>query len=240
LKTIEEHYQTLFGVTKPWAVRHVAEYVESREVRVVIRLRDGAEVECPRCGKMAEPLPDSMERKTMETMLWHYKLLLDCAAPRCCCEAHGAFAVQTPMDNAVTVTERNPEELPPHDPVEEPPSVEVVGARSGELILLGMHHPYANAKDAIVIILTELAKRNSGFLEKLSRHPDIRGKKRHYIARTSAEIYPDRPDLQTHHATLPGGWLLGTNISNFIKERIVRAATEVAGLEYGRDIVVDF
>ncbi len=99
--------------------------------------------------------------------------------------------------------------------VSAPPATSLsVPPRSGKLILQGKAYPYQNAKDAMVIILRELAKSSPSFLERCSQHPDAQGRKRRYIARTAEELYPDREDLRDMRATLPGGWLVATNINN--------------------------
>jgi hypothetical protein len=55
----------------------------------------------------------------------------------------------------------------------------------------------------------------------------------------SYEERRERPDLRDARAALPGGWLVATNISNREKEKIIRFATEVAGLTYGKDVIVE-
>jgi hypothetical protein len=113
-------------------------------------------------------------------------------------------------------------------------------SRRGTLLLRGRKYPYNNAKDAMVIVLRELAKTNTSFLERCAQHPDAQGRKRRYIARTPEELYPDRPDLRDCRESLPGGWLVATNINNVLKKTIIRLAAEVAGLRFGQDIVVEF
>jgi hypothetical protein len=113
-------------------------------------------------------------------------------------------------------------------------------SRSGTLVLLGKAHGYHNAKDAMVIVLRELAKSEPTFLERCSQHPDAQGRKRRYIARTAEELYPDREDLRDMREQLPGGWLVATNLNNVLKKTIIRLATEVAGLSFGKDVIVDF
>ncbi len=120
------------------------------------------------------------------------------------------------------------------------PRLSLETSRKGHLVLLGKTHAYANAKDAMVIVLRELAKTDQSFLERCSAHPDAQGRKRRYIARTAEELYPDRPDLHEHQETLPGGWLVATNLNNVLKKTIVRLAAEVANLTFGKDLVVDF
>jgi len=113
-------------------------------------------------------------------------------------------------------------------------------SRSGKLVLRGKAYPYTNAKDAMVIVLSELAKSDSSFLERCSQHPDAQGRKRRYIARTPEELYPDREDLRDMREPLPGGWLVATNLNNVLKKTIIKLAAEVAGLTFGKDVIVEF
>lgn len=113
-------------------------------------------------------------------------------------------------------------------------------SRSGRLLLRGKAYSYTSAKDAMVIVLRELAKDDPSFLERCSRHPDAQGRKRRYIARTPEELYPDREDLREMRESLPGGWFVATNLNNVLKKAIIRLATEVAGLAFGKDVVVEF
>jgi hypothetical protein len=112
-------------------------------------------------------------------------------------------------------------------------------SRSGKLVLLGKIHPYHNAKDAMVIVLRELAKTNPSFLERCSQHPDAQGRKRRYIARTPEELYPDREDLREMREILPGGWMVATNLNNVLKKTIIRLAAETAGLSFGKELIVE-
>jgi hypothetical protein len=118
--------------------------------------------------------------------------------------------------------------------------VAAASGRAGKLVLRGKAYPYHNAKDAMVIVLRELAKGDPTFLERCSQHPDAQGRKRRYIARTPEELYPDREDLREMRETLPGGWLVATNLNNILKKTIIKLAAEVAGLNFGKDVVVEF
>lgn len=111
--------------------------------------------------------------------------------------------------------------------------------RKGTLVLRGKAYSYTNAKDAMVIVLRELAKTDPTFLLRCSQHPDAQGRKRRYIARTPEDLYPDRPDLRDMRETLLDGWLVATNLNNGLKKTIIRLATDVAGLSFGKDVVVD-
>lgn len=112
--------------------------------------------------------------------------------------------------------------------------------RRGELIIRGRSYTHANAKDAMVVVLTELAKQDPSFLERASRHPDAMGRKRQYIARTPEQLYPDRVDLREYKERLPGGWFVATNLNNVLKKNIIRLAAETAGLKFGQDVKIDF
>lgn len=119
------------------------------------------------------------------------------------------------------------------------PQRSIESSRSGTLVLRGKDYPYKNAKEAMFIILRELAMTDPSFLERCSQHPDAQGRKRRYIARSVSELYPDRPDLREKHKELPGGWKLATNLNNVLKMTIIRLATEVAGLKFGKDVKVN-
>jgi hypothetical protein len=112
-------------------------------------------------------------------------------------------------------------------------------ARSGKLVILGKAYPYQNAKEALAIVLRELAKTDDTFLERCSRHPDAQGRTRRYIARTPEELYPDREDFRGMREPLPGGWFVATHMNNVLKKTIIRLAVEVAGLSFGKDVIVD-
>ena len=95
-----------------------------------------------------------------------------------------------------------------------------------------------NARDVMVQLFEELARKDSTFLERFAARPK-HGKKRRFIARSQAELYPDRPDLgEAHSYRLSNGWWIGTNYSRENIERIIRMACEVAALTYGTDVVI--
>ena len=112
--------------------------------------------------------------------------------------------------------------------------------RSGTLILKGKAFQYANAKDALVIVLRELANLDPTFLQRCAQHPDVQGTRRKYIGRDPVEMYPHREDLREMVERLPGGWLVSTNLNNLTKRNIIRVAADVAGLRFGHDVSVEF
>lgn len=99
---------------------------------------------------------------------------------------------------------------------------------------------YRNAKEALLIVLQQLHKADSTFLDRLSRDPRCIGRARRTLARRREVLYPGRPDLQAKQSVeIAAGWFLGTNTSTPQKVAILRAAADVAGLTFGKDVVVD-
>lgn len=104
--------------------------------------------------------------------------------------------------------------------------------------LQGRVYRARNAREVMMKLFEELAKRDVTFLERFAARPK-HGRKRRFIARTKAELYPDRPDLgESHSHQLSKGWWIGTNYSRENIEKIVRMACEVAGLNYGTDVTI--
>ena len=110
--------------------------------------------------------------------------------------------------------------------------------RPGELLLRGKTFQHRSGREAMTIILRELAIADAGILECCARHPSNQGRKRRHIARSLAQLYPDRPDLEQQHEVLPGGWFVGTNISNAQKTKVIKIAASCANLKLGTDIAV--
>jgi hypothetical protein len=86
---------------------------------------------------------------------------------------------------------------------------------------------------AFVDVLRELAKRKPDQVPALAEA--ARGRSRNHVARTVEEIYPARPDLARAIELAPG-WLVGLNIANREKMRIVREACRVMGFRFGEDV----
>lgn len=106
--------------------------------------------------------------------------------------------------------------------------------------LQGREYNARSARDAMIKIFEELARRDTSFLERFASRPK-HGKKRRFLARSKAELYPDRPDLgDSHSHQLSEGWWLGTNYSKKNIEDIIKMACEVGGLNYGSDLIVKF
>lgn len=112
--------------------------------------------------------------------------------------------------------------------------------RSGTLHLLGENIEYKNAADAEYIILNRLQGMNPNFLSTLYAHSSNKGSKLRYVARSVEELFPNRPDMYRLHRRLRDGWLLSIKTTNQQKVKLLRGAADVAGLMYGRDIIVGF
>jgi predicted type IV restriction endonuclease len=46
--------------------------------------------------------------------------------------------------------------------------------------------------------------------------------------------------LEVYTTEIAPGWWLGTNIANREKERLAKIACEVARLDYGKDVIIEF
>jgi hypothetical protein len=102
----------------------------------------------------------------------------------------------------------------------------------------GELHLASDATEAMINILSDLAQYDDNFFPKLATK--VRGRTRNHIARSRSEVYPVRSDLARHVKEIGPGWFIGCNIANREKEKILRAACEVMGIAFGRDLKIDF
>lgn len=79
-------------------------------------------------------------------------------------------------------------------------------------------------------VLKTLAEGDKSFAPNCHAHQDNGGKIRTYIAPTTAELYPNRPDLEELSIEFAPGWFVATNLSNALKAKVIRMAFNVAGL----------
>lgn len=95
-----------------------------------------------------------------------------------------------------------------------------------------------NGREVLVGVFEALAQRDLSFLERFAARPK-HGRTRRYLARSTEELYPGRPDLAGEHFfKLKSGWYLGTNVSHAQIERIIEMACEVSHLRLGRELVI--
>lgn len=103
--------------------------------------------------------------------------------------------------------------------------------------VLGEEGAATSAIEALVQVLRRLADLDPQLLDRLSQR--LVGRKRRQIARSAAEIHPDRRDLRGSVKPILRGWYVNSNISNREKAQILEAACEEAGLVWGQDVQVD-
>ena len=58
------------------------------------------------------------------------------------------------------------------------------------------------------------------------------------LARPKSFI-PDRENLRDMRESLPGGWSVATNLNNVLKKMIIKLAADVAGLSFGKDVIIE-
>lgn len=110
-------------------------------------------------------------------------------------------------------------------------------SRAIEYELFGQKRKSPDASGAFIDAMTEIAKR---FPQRIGDFAEAaKGKSRNHIARTVQEIYPKRPDLARAIEFSPG-WLVGLNIANREKRRILLAVCDVARVKFGSDIIIEF
>lgn len=111
------------------------------------------------------------------------------------------------------------------------------GGRSGELVILGKSFPCKNPTDAMVIVFKELENREPGFWQRFYNDPRNHRKTRRIITQDARGLY-DNPLYEKAYKQLGGDWVIATYNSRQLIERNIRIAAEVAGLEFGKDIII--
>ena len=106
------------------------------------------------------------------------------------------------------------------------------------LTVFGETRTFDTAKQVFVEAFRTLAGRDAGFCDRVAARPP--GRSRRYVARERGELHPGAPKFARRESkALPGGWWLGTQLSNANKRHLIRKACEVAGVRYGDDLVVN-
>lgn len=153
------------------------------------------------------------------------------------------FIVETLVEKRITPSD--PIFTPTKPPVVPPATVGKTnstrrksGSKEISYRLFGTEKTARTAKDALIDILRELAKRDPRFYEKLSR--TAQGRRRNHLARTQEEVYPKRPDLAETAIEISPGWWIGINIANREKRRILERACEVLNIVYGKILEIEF
>jgi hypothetical protein len=87
-----------------------------------------------------------------------------------------------------------------------------------------------NGVEVMIGVLKTLTAGDPTFPERCHAHPANIGNVRTYIASSTAELYPGRPDLEELSNEFAPGWFVATNLSNNMKARVIRMAFNVANL----------
>lgn len=100
-------------------------------------------------------------------------------------------------------------------------------------------YPCRNATDVMISVFEILAEGDSTFLERFAGRKH--GAKRRYIAKDKYELYPGMPpkESELYSKQLTSGWYIGTHYEKKVMARIIEMACEVAGLEFGKDLIVE-
>lgn len=125
---------------------------------------------------------------------------------------------------------------PPKGSVKSPSMISDQNSRAISYKLFGIERSTSNAKNALIDIISEIAKRHPDQLPKIALA--VRTRSRNHIAQSAIEIYPARPEL-ARAADIGHGWLIGLNISNREKMKIIRAACSVTGVKFGEEITIE-
>ena len=104
--------------------------------------------------------------------------------------------------------------------------------------LYGQQRRARNARDVLMQVFRQFAERDPSFLERFAAPPK-RGRKRRYLARTREELYPGSPHLVDNAYEVRPGWWVDTHASRAGIETRIRMACEVAGVQYGKDLIVN-
>ena len=100
----------------------------------------------------------------------------------------------------------------------------------------GETETFNTGAQVLAAVFEKLASLDPDFCRRFSEQH--RGKVRRYVARSRELLYPGRHRPASASHRLPGGWWLATHCSNPGKVKRIQKACEVAGLQFGRDVVV--
>jgi hypothetical protein len=101
-----------------------------------------------------------------------------------------------------------------------------------ELRVMGKTIKVRSLREALSTTLLTVEADQPGFLDRLTERRTTRG--RRIVARSPADIYPNRPQLEQYAAPLTSEWLFDTNISRKACERYLVIVGLVANIETPR------
>lgn len=130
-------------------------------------------------------------------------------------------------------TERRPEPIPRPIPAPRPTPAPTRTPPQGRasFTLDGSTRSFGTNTELLAAVFSDLALRDATFVKRFAATQS--GRKR--VSRTLDDLDPGR---RKTHARLPGGWWIDAGMPN--KGTLIEKACQVAGFEFGRDLVVDF
>lgn len=130
-------------------------------------------------------------------------------------------------------TERHPEPIPRPILAPRPAPTPTPAPPQGRasFTLGGSTRSFGTNTELLAAVFSDLALRDATFLERFAATRP--GRKR--VSRSLDDLDPGR---RKTHAHLPGGWWVDAGMPN--KGGLIEKACQVAGFEFGRDLVVDF
>jgi hypothetical protein len=110
-----------------------------------------------------------------------------------------------------------------------------------EMIFKGKKEAFPTAIVMLRSLLIKFAKEDDTFLERLYQSGRCSSPARKLIARTKESLFPKSPHLVENYAKrLIDDWFIGTNFSGEIIYSHIKTISEFAGLEFGKDVIVEF
>lgn len=156
-------------------------------------------------------------------------------------EVETKCGIKPELDDLVTFLKNlgvhsEPQPTPPrqHRPIT--PTQPTGGGGGPSFTFRGETRSYRTAKQVMLAVLEEFTRLDPGFPEKCYRHPENQGRVRTYIGKSPKELYPQTPHLEKESVEFAPGWFVVTNISNGLKEKIIKMACDVGGGNFGTDL----
>lgn len=119
--------------------------------------------------------------------------------------------------------------------------------RAGELVILGKFHSCRNQNNATEIVFDALQEKDRKFLQRFYKHPKNQKSKYkgrrgdyRYLGQNYQELFGDNEGKPRSFVNIRGGWVVSADYNWEKKKKIIQLAAEVAGLEFGRDIILNF
>ena len=126
-----------------------------------------------------------------------------------------------------------------HSPQPNPLPEPTPRKREWDYTLHGQRYDFRNGNELLVAVFEKFTETDPTFTERFAARKH--GRSRRYLAQDKYELYPNNRDLCDRESRqLTCGWFISTHWNDRGREKIIRLACEVAGLEFGNDLVVNF